>query len=156
MRQSRYPLTTCNCSWYQLIQLELIRLWSSNIQTTQGSMFWKFYVWCLLRISIDVRLALIGSKRSGSMTARNKTTSFSGRKLILIKSSYYQETQGSFVYFILKTNSTHLIKNEMSPCRFSLSLTRFTDEKIYMYYAYRILIIRSEWPLLLKTLYCGG
>ena len=76
------------------------------------------------------------------MTAGNKTTSFSGRKLIFIKSSYYQETQGSFVYFTLKMNSTHLIKNEMAPCRFSLSVTGFTDEKIYMYYAYRILIIR--------------
>lgn len=42
MRQSRYPLTTCTCSWYQLIQWGLIRFWSSNIQTIQGSIFGNF------------------------------------------------------------------------------------------------------------------
>lgn len=51
MRQSRYLLTKCTCSWYQLIQWGLLRLWSSNIPTTQGSIFWKFYFWCLLRIT---------------------------------------------------------------------------------------------------------
>ena len=84
------------------------------------------------------------------MTARYETIAFSGRKFILIRSNYRQETESSLSYFTIKMKSFHLMKSEMALKRFNLLVILYTGKK-KLYHVYRRLIIDRNDPLLLET-----